>query len=175
MHVKSPKWAKTPRPAIVENLEEFKKGTLLDLGGSDGVNDIYFAEKGFEVTNVDKDAEAISTFLQNADKLNVHGIVSELENYSITQTYDNIITIYTLHFLSQENGTRLLKEIQSNTNAGGTNLIITFTNFGTFKITEEELLEMYKDWEIIKHIKDKVLTRQGPIQERAFLLARKKK
>lgn len=58
MTIVTPKWADAPYPILVSNINTLKKGSVLDLGCSDGINDIYLAENGFRVTSVDIDKEA---------------------------------------------------------------------------------------------------------------------
>lgn len=88
-----------PRQEVIYNID-FLPGTVLDLGGSDGVSALYFARNGYKVTNVDKNADAIADFLNNAknESLNVEGVVTDLENYAMEKDYDNVSSFFTLHF-----------------------------------------------------------------------------
>ncbi|WP_026881113.1 class I SAM-dependent methyltransferase [Clostridium akagii] len=48
-----------PEKSIVENIEYFKNGTILDIACGDGRNALFLAEKGFKVTGVDFSSRAL--------------------------------------------------------------------------------------------------------------------
>ncbi|KKS16153.1 MAG: Tellurite resistance protein TehB [Candidatus Woesebacteria bacterium GW2011_GWA1_41_7] len=175
------RWAKNPRQIIVDNFPLFKPGTVLDLGGSDGANALYLARNGFTVTNVDKDKQAIADCLSTAAKefLNVDGVVSNLNEYKIQKEYDNIITLFTLHFLSPKAAKGLINQMKSKTNVGGLNLVVAFTNKGEFDVSRgfyfnnDEILDIYDGWEILLYKKEVGATKSGLNQERLHFIARK--
>ncbi len=182
MTIKNPKWSQTPRPVIINNIKNFKPGTILDLGGSDGINDLFLAEKGFEVTNVDIDKIALEIMRKEAklNNLKVETINSDLKDFHIDKNYDNVITLFVLHFLEKSTAIRIIKEIQGNTTVGGLNIIVTFTNNGEFTMnpnnfypTPEELPDLYKDWEILNKNIFMAGTKSGKNHERIILVARK--
>lgn len=70
MTIVNPKWAVTPWPILRSNINVLKKGSVLDLGCSDGINDIYLAENGFTVTVIDIDTEALETLQKELDEKN---------------------------------------------------------------------------------------------------------
>jgi cyclopropane fatty-acyl-phospholipid synthase-like methyltransferase len=186
MNKSNKKWVNKPRKEIINNIDHFKKGSVLDLGGSDGVNDIYLAEEGFSVTNVDNDKEAVENFLKEAKQngLEVKGVITNLNKFEISEVYDNIISFFTLHFLTYDNALELLKSAVKNTSSGGTHLLRGFTNVGDFNknpITKNKfypdkkfLPTFYKDrgFEIIKYDTQLGPTRSGDKQEKYMLLAK---
>lgn len=178
---KQKRWAQKPRSIITKNISLFKKGSVLDLGGSDGINDLYLAKEGFKVTNVDKDEEAIKDFLEYADKLklDIEGICADLADYKINKIYDNIITLFTLHFLERSRAEKLIEEIKAATSEEGINLIVSFTDRGGFNTSkgfylhDNELLDFYKGWDILYYSKMFGSTKAGVEQERVSLIAKR--
>lgn len=184
---KTKRWAITARQELIEYVHLFKTGSVLDLGGSDGVNDIYLAQQGFEITNIDKDASAIEDFLTEAQDLGlrVKGEVADLNEFEIGNSYDNVISFFTLHFLDRDNAVKLLNMIMDKTIDGGINMLIGFTDIGEFEVEKKhphkfypkdsELLSMYrsKRFEIIVHKRSIGPTKSGMQQERYVLIARK--
>jgi len=175
------RWAKEPRPFLVNNLHLFKKGCVLDIGGSDGVNDLYLAQRGFETTNVDMDRSAIEDFREEAKKLGlkVNGVVANLRDYQIDKNYDNIITFFTLHFLEWTAAEELISEVKSHTRKGGINLIVSFTDKGSFDMNPKQFYpeavffeKKYAGWEILANKAKMGPTKEGVEQERVFFLAR---
>ena len=176
-------WGKRPLLFVTKNRNLLKKGSLLDLGGGDGTDSLYLAKEGFKVTNVDIDPEAIKIFNQEAQKnnLKVEGVISNILDYQFDKKWDNIISAFTLHFLNIRNARSLIKKIKANTIKGGVNLIVGFTKKGglykpgrdRFYLDEDELLKLYKDWQILKYSKMIGGTRAGVQQDREMLIAKK--
>lgn len=90
---------KNPEDFIVQNYNNLKKGSILDLASGDGRNSIFLAKKGFSVTAVDYSKEAlkrISYFALN-ENLNIKTKclnLSKKESFSLIGTFDNIIINY---------------------------------------------------------------------------------
>lgn len=49
----------SPEKSIIENIEYFKKGSVLDIACGDGRNTLFLLEKGFKVTGVDFSIKAL--------------------------------------------------------------------------------------------------------------------
>ena len=178
--MKKPKrWAQKPRPVLTKNIHLFKNGSVLDLGGSDGVNDLYLQRRGFDVTNVDINKDAISEYLESGGS---KGIVADLNDYEITSEYDNTISFFVLHFLLHDNAVNLLKQIRKKTAQGGLNLLMDFTDVGEFEkddkgfyVSGESIRDDYisDGFEIISYKHYMGDTRYGLKQQRYVLVARK--
>lgn len=182
MSIQNPKWSNEPNKYLVEYIEDLKKGTVLDLGGSDGVNAIFLAQSGFDVTNVDKDAEALRLLASYSKdiSLEINTVNANLNEYNIDNEYDNVISFYTFHFLDKDSGQKLIENIQSKTRLEGLNILIGFTDQGEFKLNNQKcyfvdnfLLDIYKSWEILYHSKFTGSTKSGLSQEREVLVAKK--
>lgn len=176
------RWSKTPNDVLVRNMPNLKPGSVLDLGGSDGVNAIYLAKGKFDVTNVDKDAQALDDLklIASQEKLEIITEHCDLSKYEFNSDYDNVITLYTLHFLQQEFANKLLLNMKKHTRTGGLNIIVGFTAVGEFDVDSNKcylkdgyLQSLYTDWQILEHSKFSGPTKSGKIQEREVLVARK--
>lgn len=177
-------WGLTPRPVLIDNLENFKKGSVLDLGCGDGKDSKYLASKGFSVMAVDKSQDAINILLE--EKINTietvcKDILDVTKNFD-SHSWDNIISFVTIHFLKKEDGYKTIEWIKSHTNLGGLNIIYDFTKEGDFNIKSDnpmfwlnsnELKELYKDWEIISYKEFPSNTKQGGKQMVAEIVARR--
>ena len=177
-------WGTKVFPFIKYSVKHLKPGKVLSLGGGDGVDSIYLAKKGFEVTNVDIDPQAIKIFNEDAKKesLTVKSEVSDIAGYNFKEKYDNIITLFTLQFLKRKEALDLIKKIKLNTKSEGINIIINFTKKGEFDkvnslqnfyLEEDELKKLYSNWQIVKHVKMIGKTKSGLKQEREMIVAKK--
>lgn len=62
-------WSLEPNQFVVEHLSELPIGSMLDLGGGEGRNSLWFAGRGWTVENSDLSAVAVSKFLERAKDL----------------------------------------------------------------------------------------------------------
>lgn len=60
-------WSLEPNQFVVEYLSDLPAGKMLDLGGGEGRNALWFASRGWHVENSDFSAVAVDKFLQRAD------------------------------------------------------------------------------------------------------------
>jgi len=67
-------WSQEPNEFVVEFLSDLPSGKMLDLGGGEGRNALWFASRGWHVENSDFSAVAVGKFLQRAE----HEGLSEL-------------------------------------------------------------------------------------------------
>lgn len=61
-------WSLEPNEFVVEYLSDVPTGKMLDLGGGEGRNALWFASRGWQVENSDFSAVAVSKFLQRAER-----------------------------------------------------------------------------------------------------------
>lgn len=150
-------------PLLGQSLESLKKGRVLDLGSGDGTNIAYLREKGFDVKGVEKNyGETIETFIMQPG-----------------EKWDNILSFFTIHFLSPNVSKDVYKWIMENTASEGVNIMIDFTSDVTwdktkgFYLQPNELKEMYSNWNILHYEEKLVPTRDGTQQMAAFIVAKK--
>ena len=60
-------WSQEPNEFVVEYLSDLPAGKMLDLGGGEGRNALWFASRGWHVENSDFSAVAVGKFLKRAE------------------------------------------------------------------------------------------------------------
>ena len=152
-----------PNRAIEDMWESFDKDwSILDVGCGEGKNPIFLAENGFmNIDAFDLSQAGIDKLLRIAQlkKIKVNAWVQDLTEYSFKKKYDLIISYGTLHFVGKDEWMRFIIESKNNTNIGGLNIFLIFTNkvpasydiaaFVKGLADEGELESMYWDWQII--------------------------
>lgn len=147
-----------PDHFLVENIVQFKPGSVLDIACGNGRNAIFLSGKGFEVTGIDYSEVALdqlnSYSHDNSLEIKTMELDLSLNNaFSTLEGFDNIIiTRYKL-------SSHLLNQIPSILNYNGVFLYCTFTEKPfeqktfpeEFYLRKGELIEM--DWglELIKY------------------------
>ncbi|HEY1074818.1 MAG TPA: methyltransferase domain-containing protein [Patescibacteria group bacterium] len=183
-------WGIEPLDELKQFATQLKSGTVLDLGGGDGRNSLYLAHLGFSVTNVDRSPAAIASFLERAEAESMRdlctGIVSEVGSFSF-QSYDMILAINIIHFLSPNLFPELFHQIKESTRPGGVVIIADYLDGGPFRNPEYdqywlqsgELKSLYRDWHILEYkevmrIPRKINSDGAPMENMwALLVARK--
>jgi SAM-dependent methyltransferase len=61
-------WSLEPNEFVVEYLSDLPTGKMLDLGGGEGRNALWFASRGWHVENSDFSAVAVGKFLERAER-----------------------------------------------------------------------------------------------------------
>ncbi len=142
---------------IKDNLDQFKKGTVLDLACGDGRNSIYLAKEGFDVTGIDFSEEALKrlqTFStnENVDVKTMVIDVDDKEEILKIGKFDNIV-------ISNFKPTvEIFKTLPELLNEDGILLFVTFnfrqsqtTDFPRkFCVEENEFVDISDKLELIK-------------------------
>ncbi len=104
-------WGVDPDSLLVESVESFRPGSVLDLGAGDGRNALFLARRGFAVTAVDAAPLALETLDAAAasEGLIVETELADLASYEVTRSYDNVVSTLTLHFLPQQAAVSLMR------------------------------------------------------------------
>jgi tellurite methyltransferase len=135
---------------------------ILDLGCGEGRNAIYLAGLGFKVTAFDISLAGIGKLLQTAEHkhLTIDASVADMREYEFPHRFDLIICNGCLHLITREESKGVIRRMKEATEPGGLNIVGVFTDtlpepedlrgfmIGLFK--EGELIEQYKDWEILE-------------------------
>ncbi|HOX41223.1 MAG TPA: methyltransferase domain-containing protein [bacterium] len=154
-------WSQIPNRFVVSIPNLLASGRVLDLGAGEGKNSVFLAEKGFNVTSVDISQDAIAKTLKLAKekKVDLKGIVGDITKFKPEGQYEVIITTATLHLLKEKNALAAIQRMKMWTKIDGINLITVFTTKdpGFFShphlyfFKENELKQLYFDWEIIEY------------------------
>jgi tellurite methyltransferase len=112
------------------------------------------------LTGVDVSEEAIKKFKENAKSKNIRvkAIKENAKEFKFTKFYDVIIVSCILHYFDRKTALRIIDNVQNYTKPGGLNLIVGFTVLdpgnrrGKFFFEEEELKNLYADWEILIYL-----------------------
>jgi len=171
-------------PLLVKAIHSLPKKMALELGFGNGIELLYLISKEWYVTGIEKDSLLINE-IKKLELEHLELIQEDILNYSFEKKFDLINCNYVLHFL-KENARIILKKIQEATNPDGINLIITFLDKGEFEkfnegfFKENELKELYSDWQILEYFEKEVNTKEiksdgtQKKQFAGFLLAIKK-
>ncbi|MBP6886074.1 MAG: methyltransferase domain-containing protein [Candidatus Pacebacteria bacterium] len=161
-----------PQECVRHIADHMSHGMVLELGAGDGRNALFLARSGFDVTAQDTSTVGVEKMKERALSLGVD-ITAEVRDAreEIDGTYDCIVSTFVLHHLSREDALRLIKRMQDAAPSGGLNVLSTFTKQGDFYTSnpdashfyanQDELRELYRDWEILEHQE-----RTGPARQR---------
>lgn len=135
---------------------------VLDLGAGRGRNSFYLTSQGYDVTALDINAshiDAIET-VKTKTGLAVKSGLYDINEASLTDKYDIILSTVVLMFCQRERIESIIKNMQECTNSNGINVIVCPVEtpnsdpaeipFKTF-LRPNELADYYKEWEIIKY------------------------
>ncbi|MEQ4923414.1 SAM-dependent methyltransferase TehB [Proteus hauseri] len=135
---------------------------VLDLGAGRGRNSFYLASQGYDVTALDINASHIDAIeaVKAKTGLAVKSGLYDINEASLTEKYDIILSTVVLMFCQRERIEAIIKNMQNCTNVNGINVIVCPVEtqgcdpaeipFKTF-LHQGELADCYKDWEIIKY------------------------
>ncbi len=134
----------------------------LDVACGEGRNALYLAGLGFQTSAFDISESGIQKLNTVAHErgLAIDTSVCDMRTYEFPHQFDLIVCHGCLHLIEREEWTIFIKRMKDATVPGGLNLVGVFTDtvpepedqrglmLGLFK--EGELLEQYKDWEIVE-------------------------
>lgn len=95
-----------------------KNGNVLDLGCGLGANSFFLSEKGFNVTCVDKDENAIDNIKKNFP--NIKAVKSDISNFDYwNDKYDLILILNVLHFFNFQQAKQIIGNAIGSLNKNG--------------------------------------------------------
>lgn len=158
-----------PVEAVQKLSDYLKGGKVLDLGGGEGRNALYLAEKGFSVSVYDISEVGIERIdeISKERDLDIDTRVVDITKEKIEGEFDSVLLTFVLHHLDTSDARKLILGAKEHTMNGGVHVISTFSNQGDlhdrnetskrFYPDEATLRELYKDWDI-KEISDNEVT-----------------
>lgn len=140
-----------PEGSLVDNINYFKKGSVIDIACGDGRNTIFLLENDFKVAGIDFSIKALERLERFAERLNYSVNLQQIDlsisgGLSNIGIFDNIVINH--YRLNQEQ----MMDMENHISDNG---ILFFSGFGhkhmvDKKIREEDLLQP-TDFEILKN------------------------
>ena len=161
----------TAHPEVVNAMDYLSPCKVLDLGAGQGRNSLYLASLGCQISAVDTNAKFLQDLVDISvkEKLNLNIFKHEINEANIKDTYDFIVATDVFMYLNPTRISSVIHNMQKQTSIGGYNLIVSALNtIGVptipfpFTFIENELLEYYDGWEIIKYEEYKEITKSSP-------------
>ncbi len=89
-------WSAEPNQFVAEDLKNLTAGTMVDVAGGEGRNALWFASRGWQVTNVEFSAVALKKFQERADNAGLHvsSILSDAQTAQFGVDPDLILFAY---------------------------------------------------------------------------------
>ena len=152
-----------PNRTVVKVAATLKPAGLkaLDVACGEGRNALYLAGLGFQTSAFDiseSGIQKLNTVARERD-LTIDTSICDMRTYEFPYQFDLIVCQGCLHLIKREEWEGFIKRMKDSTVPGGLHIVGVFTDavpepedqrglmVGLFK--EGELLEQYKDWEII--------------------------
>jgi len=169
---------------VVAACQVVSPGAALDMGCSNGRNALYLAQRGFQVTAVDVNANGLEQLQSIVSREGIDTITPRLydiSDASLDADYDFIACTVTLMFIDPSRVDAVLADMQQHTRPGGCNLIVCAmdspdypcpVNF-PFTFRPGQLDAAYKGWELVKYNEDVGTMHNGARLRFATMLARK--
>lgn len=153
-----------PNQIVTELATYVSSGSVLDLGGGEGVTAVYLAKRGFRVTVIDFSSEGLKKADSRASKqrVSLKSIPADILTHEPEDTFDVVIISHVLHQYDQLQAEAVLKKMQRITKTNGINIIITYSDCGglferstktkkeRYYPNSESLLAAYGDWQVLK-------------------------
>lgn len=147
---------------VIEAAKIIPAGRLLDYGCGSGRNSLYLNLLGFDATAYDHKASSIADLekIIEAERLTrIRAQVYDINEASIKETYDWIISTVVMMFLQPERIPAIIKNMQESTVPGGYNLIVSAMDTDDYPCTVPfsftfkpgELEAYYQGWEMVKY------------------------
>ncbi len=159
---KSEYYNKTLSSESLDLVELIETGnSVLDLGCGMGRFDIYLGEMGFDVTAIDLSEAAVENIKSECRRrsISINVKQQDLCDFQFDRKYDLILAHGSLQFLPRSCWSRLIGDMKENTNIGGLNYVVVFSDriptppdmeglMGDL-FREGEIFEIYGDWNIL--------------------------
>ena len=150
---------------VLEVCQIIQVGKALDLGCGSGRNSLYLQLLGFDVDAVDKSEMSISNLqeiIANDHLSHINASIYDINQANLKGNYDLIISTVVMMFLQPDRIPDIIHNMQNITKTGGYNLIVCAMSTDDFPCTvgfsftfkENELLNYYQNWDILKYNED---------------------
>lgn len=119
-----------PAPLVKKFFNQAETGKALDIGCGKSDDALFLAEKGFNVTAIDINSNAIENLKTQAEKIGVrvNTANSDVRSFHLEDNrYSIIIAMNSLFFLSQNEFADIIEKIKKAVKRGGIIIIASFT------------------------------------------------
>ena len=152
--------------AVLPELEASEGRAVLDLGSGRGRNSFFLAERGFEVTALDRSEEAIAKLreIQEAEGFEVFSEVYDINEAALggvlpEGVVDHVISTVVFQFLDPARVPVIIEDMQTVTRSGGLHLVVAPMTSAElpcpidfpFVFQAGELREYYQGWEVLRY------------------------
>lgn len=152
--------------AHLAELEAATGRTLLDLGSGRGRNSFLLAQRGFEVTAVDRSEDAVAKLrgIQEAERVDFPSRVYDINDAALARVLpsgevDHIVSTVVFQFLDAARVPSVIEDMQAVTRPGGLHLIVAPITSDElpcpiafpFVFASGELRENYRGWELLSY------------------------
>jgi len=154
-------WGDKPNKLLLSALQYLDiKKEVLDLGCGQGRDALFLSSLGFTVTAVDSSQEGIEIINIEAKnrKLKLNTTCQRVENFKVQSNKYGLIQLNNvLHFLSYDDGLKVLKNVKDKIIANGIVVVSNFTIFdeskllkkGQFFVGKNQLASLFSDFEVL--------------------------
>lgn len=134
-----------------------KSAHILDIGAGNGNNTRFLVEKGYIVTAVEPNPDAIKILrqLQESYPESLTVIEASVDTYTPVETFDVVICCMVVHFMEGKRaGLQAIRNIQSWTKRDGINLLTGYMSNQalpkdySFLFNPGELAHLYGGWQV---------------------------
>ncbi len=133
---------------------------ILDLGAGDGRHTLYFADKGFEVTAVDKSEPAIGILeVMARHNPRIHPVRADITQIELLpeEQFDAAICTYVMQDLSQPQAIAAAEYLRDHVVKGG--YLVAAVFLGKYKsIFHKHIQPLFQGWSTVKEEKGKTQT-----------------
>src|SRR5690606_3473802 len=169
---------------VVKACEIVAPCDAFDMGCSSGRNALYLSQRGFNVTAVDANPQAIATLQSIIGQEGIGTItprVYDIQQAGIDADYGLIVCTVTLMFIDPSRVDAVLSDMRQRTLPGGYNLIVCAMDTADypcpmnfpFTLKPGELSAHYQGWDLITYNEDLGTMHNGAQLQFATMLARK--
>lgn len=164
-------WTGPPLPTVEKYINDLKVGLTADLGAGNGRDALFIANSGGEVFAYDVSEVGLKKLVADSKSLKVtnkiHTVVRDLNTFVSDGSVRNVVSSFTLHFLTKKSGKRLIHEMQGMTKMGGLNIIADFSTPFPTETSKDHFYpgirgieKLYTSWKILESIETERKTRQ---------------
>jgi cyclopropane fatty-acyl-phospholipid synthase-like methyltransferase len=140
--------------AVIEGPGALAPGRALDIGCGTGLNSVYLATHGWDVTGIDFAAPAIARARRRLSAANatvgqslpvqlLHGDATRLRAEGVRGPFTLVFDLGCLHGIPRENRTSYAEEVAALTEPGALYLLYTFTSTEGTGMSDEEIATLF--------------------------------